>query len=41
MDITFNTVSGYAQEIYNKLAARSRSEAVYKAQQLGILSHTK
>ncbi len=37
MDITFHTVSTYAQEIYNKLAARSRSEAVYKAQQLGII----
>lgn len=38
MDITFHTVSTYAQEIYNKLAARSRSEAVYKAQQLGVIS---
>jgi len=37
MGITFHTVSAYAQEIYNKLAARSRSEAVYKAQQLGII----
>ncbi len=37
MEITFHTVSTYAQEIYNKLAARSRSEAVYKAQQLGII----
>ncbi len=40
MDITFNTVSTYAQEIYNKLAARSRSEAVYKAQKMGIISAT-
>ena len=38
MEITFHTVSTYAQEIYNKLAARSRSEAVYKAQQLGIIN---
>lgn len=37
MEITFHTVSTYAQEIYNKLAARSRSEAVYKAQQMGII----
>lgn len=39
MGITFHTVSAYAQEIYNKLAARSRSEAVYKAQQLGIIGN--
>ncbi|MFK7957676.1 MAG: response regulator [Lysobacterales bacterium] len=37
MDIAFNTVSTYAQEIYSKLAARSRGEAVHKARELGIL----
>ena len=37
MEITFNTVSTYAQEIYNKLAVRSRGEAVHKAREMGII----
>ena len=37
MEISFHTVSAYAQEIYAKLAARSRAEAVYLARELGIL----
>lgn len=37
MQISFHTVSSYSQEIYNKLAVRSRGEAVYKAQQMNIL----
>lgn len=37
MGIKFHTVSAYAQEIYNKLAANSRGEAVYKAREMGIL----
>ena len=41
MDITFNTVSAYAQEIYNKFAVKSRSEAVYKALELGIIESPK
>lgn len=41
MDITFHTVSAYAQEIYNKFAVKSRSEAVYKALEMGIIELTK
>ncbi|GAB4185865.1 MAG: response regulator transcription factor [Wenzhouxiangellaceae bacterium] len=37
MNITFHTVSTYAQEIYNKLAVKSRSEAVHRALELGIV----
>lgn len=37
MGITFHTVSTYAQEIYSKLAASSRAEAVHNARQMGIL----
>ena len=40
MNITFHTVSTHAQEIYNKLAVKSRNEAVYKAQNLGLLDIT-
>jgi DNA-binding NarL/FixJ family response regulator len=37
MSITFHTVSTHAQEIYNKLAVRSRAEAVHRAREMGIL----
>ncbi len=37
MEISFHTVSAYAQEIYGKLAARSRSEAVFLAREMGLL----
>lgn len=37
MEISFHTVSAYAQEIYSKLAVRSRGEAVHRARELGIL----
>lgn len=37
MEISFHTVSAYAQEIYSKLAARSRSEAVFLAREMGLL----
>lgn len=37
MEISFHTVSAYAQEIYTKLSVRSRGEAVHRARELGIL----
>lgn len=37
MTIKLTTVATHAQEIYNKLAVRSRSEAVFRAREMGII----
>jgi DNA-binding NarL/FixJ family response regulator len=37
LDVTPHTVATYVRRIYRKLAVRSRAEAVYEAQQLGLL----
>ena len=36
-NITVNTVHTHIKRIYGKLAVRSRTEAVFEAQQLGLL----
>jgi DNA-binding NarL/FixJ family response regulator len=37
LEVTPHTVATYVRRIYRKLAVRSRAEAVYEAQQLGLL----
>ena len=37
LNISYHTVVGHVKHIYKKLAVNSRSEAVYEAEQLGII----
>jgi DNA-binding NarL/FixJ family response regulator len=37
LEVTPHTVATYVRRVYRKLAVRSRAEAVYEAQQLGLL----
>lgn len=39
LDISAHTVGSYTRRIYEKLEVRSRSEAVFEAQRLGLLGH--
>lgn len=38
MNISINTVPGYVKNLYRKLGVNSRSQAVYRASQLGLLN---
>ncbi len=37
MGLRYNTITSYAKELYRKLQVHSRAEAVYEAQQLGLV----
>ncbi len=39
LDISAHTVASYTRRIYEKLEVRSRAEAIYEAQRLGLLGH--
>ncbi len=38
MGLKYNTITSYAKELYRKLQVHSRAEAVFEAQQLGLVS---
>jgi DNA-binding NarL/FixJ family response regulator len=38
LDLSVNTVASYTKNIYEKLAVRSRSEAIYEASRLGLIN---
>ncbi len=39
MNISHNTLPGYVKNLYRKLGVNSRSQAVYRATQLGLIGH--
>jgi DNA-binding CsgD family transcriptional regulator len=37
MGLKYNTITSYTKELYRKLQVHSRAEAVFEAQQLGLV----